>query len=693
MAGGPPFRRTLDRPKTRTVFHPLEDIFIQVAEAASHQASGLAQTFVLRLLPNDIPQSERASKTRPDGCVVFKEAEDLAQEADNIVYRWYDFALTCEFKLRDTDEKRDDNVTKIVYSMQHTMTLDPCKRFTFGITIENTNMRLWFCSRAIMVVSEAFNFITQPEILVHVFLSLAFASKPELGWDPTIRVVDPDAQKRVYLIEVHGQWYEVLEVLSDFGADAIIGRATRVFRVKLLDTDQIFVLKDVWVEEDRALEHEIYAFILDDVERTFGKDSRRLVASHMLTPADNWLIKTIDGQDDHTKAIMMRGYEPTFEQTFKLVASVPDDKDGSKSVAPMRSTDRELHDELNMHLGSRIASERHQAVLRHRKHYRILFVELALPIWAVTNLHDSFLVLRDCAIALKFIHGSGWIHRDISAGNVYYFDGRGLIGDLEYAKKITIDGTHQMRTGTPDFMAIEAMSNCYLFLPSRYSVKAHRSRLEAKKSNKDPSSVLPQRSGRPDFVQNEAHDIESLWWISIYILFFNGDVAHEETGQQRHARKVWIQRIFPSGFSTTRQHFLIDEKEFHEGVSWLPATFREPADELDSLRDCLVGCYHEFEAAFPRIYKEVFSDLNDQAIDIFELCMGSATDPKISSYKLLGKQRQEALSRPVPPPIPVAPFELGKASGSAPRRRALKDAPALPVKALKMQRVPRPRRP
>ncbi|KAL5483150.1 hypothetical protein ACEPAI_8379 [Sanghuangporus weigelae] len=98
------------------VFQPLEDVFTQVVEAASHQVSGLAQTFVLRLLPNDVPQSERASKTRPDGCVVLKEAEDLGQEADNIVYRWYDFALTCEFKLRDTDEKRDDVSTEFLSS-------------------------------------------------------------------------------------------------------------------------------------------------------------------------------------------------------------------------------------------------------------------------------------------------------------------------------------------------------------------------------------------------------------------------------------------------------------------------------------------------------------------------------------------------------------------------------------------------
>jgi serine/threonine protein kinase len=38
-------------------------------------------------------------------------------------------------------------------------------------------------------------------------------------------------------------------------------------------------------------------------------------------------------------------------------------------------------------------------------------------------------------VVLRFLHGSGCVHRDISSGNVYLFDEHGVPGDLEYAKK------------------------------------------------------------------------------------------------------------------------------------------------------------------------------------------------------------------------------------------------------------------
>lgn len=43
--------------------------------------------------------------------------------------------------------------------MTRCMHFDPSRRFTFAYTIEDTNMRLWFCDRAQIVASEAFNFI------------------------------------------------------------------------------------------------------------------------------------------------------------------------------------------------------------------------------------------------------------------------------------------------------------------------------------------------------------------------------------------------------------------------------------------------------------------------------------------------------------------------------------------------------
>ena len=43
--------------------------------------------------------------------------------------------------------------------------------------------------------------------------------------------------------------------------------------------------------------------------------------------------------------------------------------------------------------------------------------------------------LSDESTVLEWIHGSGWVHRDISTGNLFLYNGRGLIGDLEYAKR------------------------------------------------------------------------------------------------------------------------------------------------------------------------------------------------------------------------------------------------------------------
>ena len=34
---------------------------------------------------------------------------------------------------------------------------DPSRRFAFGITIENTEMRVWFCCRSVVLVSEVFD--------------------------------------------------------------------------------------------------------------------------------------------------------------------------------------------------------------------------------------------------------------------------------------------------------------------------------------------------------------------------------------------------------------------------------------------------------------------------------------------------------------------------------------------------------
>lgn len=47
---------------------------------------------------------------------------------------------------------------------------------------------------------------------------------------------------------------------------------------------------------------------------------------------------------------------------------------------------------------------------------------------------------------LKVLHDNDWVHRDISVANIYVYKGRGLLGDLEYAKWGDDDSDHIFRT-------------------------------------------------------------------------------------------------------------------------------------------------------------------------------------------------------------------------------------------------------
>lgn len=48
--------------------------------------------------------------------------------------------------------------------------------------------------------------------------------------------------------------------------------------------------------------------------------------------------------------------------------------------------------------------------------------------------------------ALRYIHEAGWVHRDISTGNIYLFENRGLLSDFEYARPMGKGAEHEVKT-------------------------------------------------------------------------------------------------------------------------------------------------------------------------------------------------------------------------------------------------------
>ena len=60
--------------------------------------------------------------------------------------------------------------------MANCMRFDPRRRFALGFTIENTDMTLWYCDRAQLIVSERFDFCkvsvdVENETSTHVYIA------------------------------------------------------------------------------------------------------------------------------------------------------------------------------------------------------------------------------------------------------------------------------------------------------------------------------------------------------------------------------------------------------------------------------------------------------------------------------------------------------------------------------------------
>ncbi|KAK0200485.1 hypothetical protein DFS33DRAFT_161632 [Desarmillaria ectypa] len=188
-------------------------------------------------------------------------------------------ALACdraeieEYKRKNTWENENDNNKKILGNAAQIMYADPFRRFMFGMTIANTTTWLWFFSRAMVVVSEPFDFILEYCRLINYVVSMSFGCTEQLGYDSTItRVAVPLKAEARYCIQydyrINGETYRTVECLSSFRASGILSRATRVWSVRKLgdQTCPECALKDFCIPLDSQTESEIEKDIFQHIE-------------------------------------------------------------------------------------------------------------------------------------------------------------------------------------------------------------------------------------------------------------------------------------------------------------------------------------------------------------------------------------------------------------------------------------------
>ncbi|KAJ7107218.1 hypothetical protein C8R43DRAFT_205007 [Mycena crocata] len=533
-------------------------------------------------------ESERKNTSRPDSYIHL--ARDVGEKLG-----WHHLLMLAEFKKAKKD--RLENWIQLLWGCNHVLRNDPRRRFTFGLTAEDDDARVWFFSRACIVVSEPFAYITNPEPLVHFILSIALhpveqfqppdplstfttfdslflqptgssplselssnsdnpaqphagGSSPltedwpsddpddvqptvgapslsHLGFDTSIkrRVVDGEVRYEVMVGEVD---YVLERVLCDYKVDELIGRATRIWLVyKHGSPEAKSVVKDVWLESGATHEGDILRELYEMSRAHPDEKIRTQFDAHFLLPTwDETIGEVICGTDVHKNGVYL-----------SLVEDPVLDAHPPKTITRSGSSRKSATG--NMVVMPPAAASPRRFV--DRQQYRILFPGVLIPLHLLRDAHQQAQVIADLPSALEVLLELGFVHRDLSNTNAMFNPQtqRGVLTDLEYAVKYGQVGQGDVKTGTPFFWSVEVEQNgTYLHM--------------AELDNSIPPSDNDSDSDDIDlppgdiFFHSILHDLESIWWISLWTALFFVSVSESPEGEDIKADRS---ALFRSAFS------------------------------------------------------------------------------------------------------------------------------------------------
>ncbi|CAE6522655.1 unnamed protein product [Rhizoctonia solani] len=581
------------KPAEEETFKFLEDI----AEAIINSHTLESQEHVaLSITGRVVPLSFRFNTSRPDGFMYFKYVN-----SDKV--RWADIVMPMEFKNKYEGKKKLDDYAKVMWSMHHIMRTDARRKFVYGLTCENTTMRLWYNDRSDIVVSDEFDVNTNWKHLVRIILSILLASPTQLGYDPTMvaNPSDDGNSEPSYDIIIHNtdtgvSKYRTIHMLSDVGANSSVGRGTRVWAVrKLVDGVPIgpsYALKDVWVHDNRPPEHQVIKKIRQDQSD---------YAKHFLTPLDYGYVPYDPSEssipDNTFKTIRHQTLKPTGRALRTLALS---------NIRPSQSKSQHTPSGPRDSIGgfeeipssSRDGRDISRLGKSGRQHYRILFEEIGEPVHALRNFKDIFTAIQGGWEGLHAIHLSGYVHRDVSSGNIMLvpasgaLDRRGVIMDLEYAKEITDPSApRDVRTGTLAFMATEVASMEHHRLGSLRKKPKMLDLASLKQAWKNETTKF---NPLPPFRHNPLHDMESIWWLCTWtILYFI-----PSTSPSQNYIDNYLKIFFGKGSALAKRVCICDYGGFLNVTSHLSETapFISPMERWrQQLDDIYTLCYTAYD--------------------------------------------------------------------------------------------------
>ncbi|KAJ3562028.1 hypothetical protein NP233_g9831 [Leucocoprinus birnbaumii] len=468
-----------------------------------------------------------------------------------------DVAVIMGFKKEKKAEVVRENHRQVASAANFLMNDDPRRMWMYAISIEDELMSVWKFSRSHSVKPENFSFIERPDILVKFFLLFLFAREDEIGFDPSVhRLIDKD-NKIYYIYEIEqedaAEEFSEISVVNDTQGKeidkepeqekelvCISGRQTRIWRAievngktagaRAIGKSEV-ALKDVWIDKDSRSEFQIQEMInkklraLKPEDFLWADESLRQEIEHALSefPKNLPLMQIVcGGWGAETEPRSDARLEPKFLFPDKIS---PTPTLSSRSTNPRSTQARHSASGTDGYVPTAARIPRFpDREFTAKRQYRLVYDRVGCSLSEAEDLSSSFTAIKDAYIALVLLFLAGWVHRDVSAGNIIVTkdaNGRvsGRLSDIEYAKESDRvgEGVLDHKTGTAFFMPIEIHSGMPLLVRPR-----------PVQSNRETDQLVspPNLSSRAFAVFGAHHDAESLAaWTSLWVVLCRVEYA------------------------------------------------------------------------------------------------------------------------------------------------------------------------
>jgi hypothetical protein len=200
------------------------------------------------------------------------------------------------------------------------------------------------------------------------------------------------------------------------------------------------------------------------------------------------------------------------------------------------------------------------------------------------------------------------------------------------------------------FMPVEVAAQSYIYPPDRRAPSMREIEQYLSETRQDPAAKV-------SFSHNYLHDLESLWWVAVWMVFYNYfsetmpsddhlPLEFNEKDVQEHLRQAQI--LFPSVLNSAKR--LVGFRTlFMQACSGLPSNKQDICHLLDGLRQFLIEQYQVIEAGLPQSV-----DIKSSDDGIYETFKELLSFPKFSPdlvlvyipeiyTKLRKRQRSESM--------------------------------------------------